>query len=175
MMTLLVAPFFLIGVTMFVRPAVFGFMHRIHLSTFVLGIAVVLAMQLARGPATQAYGRLLGDSLYHFSNGMGAFLGCTLLLHVFRRMGDRPSRVGRFLSDAAYTVYLFHVVFTVFIEFHLKELGWSIPAIYFATAPVVYGLCLLLHRTVVSATPLTRLLLNGKLPPAAARTRPALS
>lgn len=61
------------------------------------------------GPVRQHLGVIGAVSLEHFSHGLMGCSICVTLLWAFRKYGDKHSPAVRFLSDASYTVYLFHV------------------------------------------------------------------
>jgi glucan biosynthesis protein C len=78
------------------------------------------------------------------------------------RFMNRPSRGFYFLSDASYTIYLFHHILVVGMGFALLDRPWG-PHLKFALVVVVtYGLCITIHRYVIMRYSKVSLMFNGR-------------
>lgn len=91
-----------------------------------------------------------------------AWLATALCFYVFRRFFNKQTRAWLFLSDASYTVYLFHLLFVigfgiVLIRFNVNGVI-AMPLLMVATACVT----LAIHAFVIRKSRVARFLYNGK-------------
>ena len=116
------------------------------------------------------YARGFSEGFSHFTqtvasvylNSLTAWLGTALCFYVFRTFFNKRSGVWLFLSDAAYTVYLFHLVVVISVGIVLIRLNVNalvgLPVLILTTASVH----LAIHAFVVRKSRVARLLYNGK-------------
>ena len=156
--TLYYFPFYLLGFVLFASSRVqeaFWALRPAHLS------ASIVWLLLANGlfdslPKKVAEALLLTGEAYF------AFTVVATLMWVFRRWFSKGGRTTRFLSDAAYTVYLFHFA----IIYVLATLFWDgVPGgswRMWMIALVTLALTLALHGYVISRVSILRLVFNGR-------------
>ncbi len=88
-----------------------------------------------------------------------------LCFGAFRRWASRESSVFRYLSDASYTVYLFHHILVVALATLLLGLSWPPLLKFTVVVSVTLALTLLIHEFLILRSPLLRLLFNGTRKP----------
>ena len=157
-------PYFMLGILAFRHRPMFYLLHRpvwwhVLAGGIVLGCTVV-AYPLVR----QMTGRAPAELVQHLGEGFAGFWLCCLLLSLFSRRFNGDSRIVRFISDASYTVYLFHFSLIAIGGYYISRLNVGPLATYVATIVLVYVGCLLIHLYVVESGPLPRLVFNGKRP-----------
>jgi len=82
--------------------------------------------------------------------------------YVFYRLFDKQSSLMRTVSDASYTIYLFHHLFVIVLAVLLIKLEVpAIPAVL-TMIVVVTGATFAIHRMVVSKNKILSFLYNGK-------------
>jgi len=111
--------------------------------------------------ATAGHERPLMTALSLVAQSVLAWCLARMVFAAFRRWAGKPSRVFRYLSQASYSMYLFHHLFVVVIASMLVPLAWPAAGKY---AIVLLGASLLplaMHHFLVRPYPLARLLVNG--------------
>jgi len=90
------------------------------------------------------------------------WLSISLCFYIFYRFFNGPSEKWKFLSDASYTVYLFHHVLVIGIGFLLIQL--EIPPLLsmFVLILMTSTITLYIHKHVILKSRYARLLFNGK-------------
>jgi glucan biosynthesis protein C len=92
------------------------------------------------------------------------FFSAAIVFHIFMRFFNQESALARYMSDASYTIYLFHALGILLIAGPLTR----VPISIFLKFPIVVGLVTLIslafHEFLVRRFGLFALLLNGKLP-----------
>ncbi|WP_162236498.1 acyltransferase family protein [Sphingomonas sp. Leaf25] len=153
---------FLLGILACRKPAIYRTMHSFHpipatLAVLLLALAVYLDQTIRL-----RFGVVGGESVEFLVKGFAGFQICTALLWAFARWGNRPSRTIGFLSDASYTVYLFHVAVIAALGFYIARLPVANVAKWLAVIVIAYATCLLLHWAVIGRSRLLGFLFNGK-------------
>lgn len=153
------APYFVAGFAIFGRRALFDAFRRVGVvDVLVLGVLLAIDYRDPPGPA----GRVLGLLAYY----QCAFVLSALCMELFYRFLDRASALSRMVSDAAYTIYLFHHVLVVAAAMAVAHLLPRLHALakYALVVGAVLSVTLAIHLLVVARVPLLRLLFNGRLP-----------
>lgn len=88
-----------------------------------------------------------------------------LCFGAFRKWASSESAAFRYLSDASYTVYLFHHLIVVLLSTLLLDLAWPALLKFAAVASVTAVVTLLIHEHVILRSPLLRLWFNGTRKP----------
>lgn len=100
-----------------------------------------------------------------YLQGLSVWIMCLLCFAFAKRGLDQPSRPWAYLSEASYTIYLFHQPFVVLLGNWLTHYHFT-PYLKY---PIVVGLTfagtLAIHHFVILRIPLFRLLYNGKWKP----------
>lgn len=150
-------PFFAVGLVMYGSTRV----RETFFRTPVALLFVALPLALVAGHLPARYGRPAIE-LAGFVFVLSTWASVAAVLGIFERLFRRESRLTRFLSDASYTVYLFHQLLVVVLGFALIQVDIS-PWVKFA------GICIvalvttsMVHILVVRRVPWVRLLFNGK-------------
>jgi glucan biosynthesis protein C len=153
-------PFFAFGLLLHASPALFlRFVDR-DASLFVLIAAGAVGLLLSSGgdDLPSRVIRIVAGSLLMWASVRVVFM-------LFKRWADRPSKTNRYLSDASYSIYLFHHLFVVVAASLL--LSAALPAwIKFAIVLAVASLLsLAVHHYLIRSHAPMRYLFNGKLGP----------
>jgi glucan biosynthesis protein C len=151
------APFFILGLVLYGRSELLStFASPGILDLFTTGIALVAQWALRENSTTVAGAVALTLHWYVVWNTV------RLCFWVFRTFASRPSRTFRYLSDASYTIYLFHHLVVVLVASALLPLSW--PALVkFAIVVVLTILStLIIHHFVILKHPRLQWLFNGR-------------
>ena len=157
-------PYFLLGILAFRDRRLFDLLHRAPLWQGALSVGVLALSGVLYHPFRVHFGKAAAETVQHLGESFAGFYLCVLLLMLFSRYANVENRTIRFLSDASYTVYLFHFSLIAVLGYYITRLGLGPLFTYLTTIAVVYGACLLLHRYLVDTGPLPRLVFNGRLP-----------
>jgi glucan biosynthesis protein C len=157
-------PFFFYGMLVFRFSDMFKVLHKVEWIQAVASFLLLWAVSWYENELVIALGFPLSEAIRHFCSSLAGFYICCILLSLFSRYLGAKNRVGDFMSRASYSVYLFHMLVLVLVQEALDASGIHGLNLYFASIPIAYGACLLLHVYVVERSAFLGLLLNGKLP-----------
>lgn len=148
-------PFFLVGALLHRDRALF---HRFHQTGLLTGI--VAAGAIATSVSLRLQNPLSNSALLVLVSAIAAVATSRLLIDLACRYFDRPNRFARRMTDASFTIYLFHhpLIYafgTLFILFALPPI-LEFAIIVAATTVVAY----MLHQ-VIRLSPLVLFLFNG--------------
>ena len=150
-------PYFIGGIFMFGRPDIKKNFLRIP-AFFVL---VTLPLAVFFEGETRGEIFIFGEMAV-FAKALMVWLSIAAVLRFFQILVTRESSVTRFLSDAAYTVYLFHHVFVVVVGIALLSVeisAWWKFLIVSSTSLIGSAL---IHAKVIRRYPIAQFLFNGK-------------
>ncbi len=155
---------FLLGVLAYRNQTVYRAMHGFQpiaatVAVLLLGLTVYLDKAIRLH-----FGVVGGESIEFVAKGFAGFQLSTALLWAFARWGNRPSKTIAFLSDASYTVYLFHVAVIAVLGFHLAGVGLPNVVKWALIVVVAYAICLTIHWAVIGRSRWLGLFFNGKSP-----------
>jgi glucan biosynthesis protein C len=106
--------------------------------------------------------RLVSHVLFEYLTALESWFSVAVCFAFFRTFFDQRSRVWYFLSDASYTVYLFHHLFVIGFGLVLISLGFNgvtgLPLLIAATLAAT----LAIHKLFIESNWVGRLLFNGK-------------
>ena len=147
------SPFFAYGYFCFVRG------NRVFCSRWTAAVWL-LALGVGGSIPDVLDGRgILGNYCY-YAQTWGASLLC---LTVFQKCLNRTSSAFRSLSDASYSIYLFHHIIVVVLGALLVDMAWVGAPAKFATVVIAtFAAGLILHKYAVSRYRLLSLLFNGR-------------
>lgn len=156
------APFFAVGCLLQVRPALLRRFScagpGVWLGTGIAW-AVLLHLSERSGPAVVVMTILARTGL--------AWCLVRLLFAGFSRWAAAPRPVFRYLSEASYSIYLFHHLCVVVTASVLLPMPWAAPAKFAVVLAVAALLPLAMHHWLVRPHPAMRWLFNGGPRPAA--------
>lgn len=153
------APLFTFGLLAALRPEVLRRFAAVPPMFCVAVVAAGVACFEYADTAATVYGRAGAQYLKVAS----AWFGSALCFNLFRRYADRRSALTRYLSDASYTVYLFHHLLVVVLAIVLVAAGFDGPLALPVLVVAVIAATLAIHR-LVAASPVARYLFNGARP-----------
>ncbi|MBL8396427.1 MAG: acyltransferase family protein [Candidatus Accumulibacter sp.] len=149
--------FFFVGMLMYGSAAMRGSFFRIHPGLLVP--AVLLCLWFDRLVNTES--RLLGE-LAGLAATLMTWITVAAVIGLFRRLFAQAGRATRFMSDASYTIYLFHHVIVVLIAILLLAVPWSAYVKFPIVVLATFGLTAAIHRYCISPSDLLRFAFNGK-------------
>lgn len=154
---LLYLPYFLIGMVLFWCPALLSRWCRF--SPLVSVPVWLMAWWLAQANIGQASMQQI--ILYTYANALLSWSGALLCFWVFHTFMNHASRTGRRISEASYSIYLFHHVLVILLGTGFARLSLP-PLVEFGSIVVVtFWLTLQLHERVIARVPLFSWLFNG--------------
>lgn len=150
-------PYFLLGLWLFSDKMLRKEFHRFHawqmwLIVPLLGIRVVLA---------EEHGVTSLSLIRHFSEILFILLASQLCFVVFRRYFNQRSAVFRYLSDASYSIYLFHHFFVALFGYLLLPVDLPVSLKIAVIVASTYAVTLCIHHFAIRRVPLLRLMYNG--------------
>ncbi|VWX53321.1 acyltransferase family protein [Novosphingobium sp. 9U] len=161
--TLWYSSYFLLGILAFRHRGLFQAMHRAPIWQLLLA-ATVLTISVLIYPTIRTFGKAPAELVQHIGDGFAGFYISVVMLMIFSRYLNIDSKVIRFLSDASYTVYLFHFSLIAVLGWYIYLLDLGPLMTYVITILVVFIACIAIHYVIVDRGPLPRLIFNGKLP-----------
>jgi glucan biosynthesis protein C len=151
-----------VGIVLCMVPEVLARFSRITLWSIafaLLGAAGMYVVGDSESLAMRALG-LMAQALL-------AWMAIRAVFALFRRYTDRPSRTFRYLSDASYSIYLFHHLIVIVVATALLSVpigpGLKFP-IVLACASI---LSLAIYHLLIRRSAVLGYLFNGAVPPAA--------
>lgn len=152
------ALFFALGMAMFHSAAV---LERFTTATaWTVGTAV---LALAALPAVALLPAGTAHELAEYYIGTVCSLSvCVLVFHAFKRFASRPNKVFAYLSEASYTVYLFHHLTVIVLGIVLMHVPISVYLKFAIVVLSTMAILLAIHEGVVLRFKLLRFMFNGK-------------
>ncbi len=150
-------PFFAAGIYMYAHPGA----RLTFLRTPMLLVVATLPLAIYAGKYTHGQGLLIGEFAVLIEAFM-VWLSVAAVLRLFHDLVRRDTYVTRFLSDSAYSVYLFHHILVVMLGSALLDYqigAWLKFSIVCGTSLIVSAL---IHRLVISRNRVAHMLFNGK-------------
>ena len=150
-------PFFAVGLLMYWQTDMRDAFLRTPPAMIVLALPLALAANLFQ----IGHGRIIGE-MAHLTAIFATWLSIASLLALFRRIFQRGSPVTRLLSEASYSVYLFHQLVVIVLGLALIGVDVS-PWVKFALVSVgTLLVTLAMHILFVRRFRVIRLLFNGR-------------
>jgi len=151
-------PFFAVGVALNMNRSLLDRFHKISLPALVIG--AVFALGWADPLMTAA--RISPTGAEEISRAVLTAAIVPALLCVFKSLFTRHNRTVSALTNAIYSVYLFHYPTLFAMALLLKPwLGDGVAA-FFANIALTFVAAFLLHHLVIARVPLLRLMFNGR-------------
>ncbi|WP_187782100.1 acyltransferase family protein [Gimesia chilikensis] len=151
-------PYFLLGLWLFKDKTLQDEFHRIarwEWGMLPLAVLVYYLEENAHGFNTESLLRI-------YSFGVICALASHICYVLFYRFMNRDSRVFRYLSDASYSIYLFHHICVVIFGYLLLSSTIAISYKFLAVEIATFAVTLSLHHFLILRIPVLRFLFNGK-------------
>ncbi len=155
-------PFFILGTALFIYKPLFDIFHHLFYGQFLITLLALFSLYYFSEPLTNALGEVGFELCMRVASAFCSVYSANFLFNFFSRFLNTRGTVAKFLSDAAYSVYLLHLYILIGIYYFFYEPGHSSRALYIGSVLLTYATCLLLHRYVISRFAITRALINGK-------------
>lgn len=154
-------PYFAVGVALCAFPALLERFSRVTwaaLAFAALGGAGLYVTNGQDGTAWKALGMM--------SEALLAWMAIRAVFALFRRFTDRPSRTFRYLSDASYSIYLFHHVIVIMAATWLLPVALGAGLKFAAVLAIASVASLALYHLLIRRSALLSYLFNGAVRPA---------
>ncbi len=151
------APFFAVGIYMYWHAEARTTFLRIPL----LLSAVALPLAIQANTWTRGHGLAIGEIALFFEQWM-IWICVAGVLRLFHDFVRRDDKVTRFLSDIAYSVYLFHHIVVLAGGVALTHVALGAWPKFVIVCGLGLGVSILLHLTLIRHSRVARLLFNGK-------------
>ena len=102
--------------------------------------------------------------VFHYFDAYISWHLCIICFYLFRKYFNSASKQFAYLSDASYSIYLFHHILVVVIGIALIPLTFNIYLKFFTLMLTAGAISLAIHHFGVLRSPVLRLLFNGKTP-----------
>ena len=152
-------PFFAIGALLHERRALL--LRFCAMRSFRIAVWFVISSPLASASQDWLDGMLLGATTVYLE-ALTAWAGVALCFNVFSLAARATTPLTRTLSDASYTVYLFHHLLVIIFGLMMINLRIGGVLGLLALVTVVVTTALMIHRYVISPYRVMRFLFNGK-------------
>ena len=151
------APFFVIGVLMFGHEQLRQTFFRIP------SIAMFFALPLSLFAQKFSHdGHAVVRECSHLVEILMAWICVAAVLRLFHDLVNKESALARFLSDSAYTVYLFHHIVVVVTGVLLLEYALDYWLKFVIVCILSIGSSMLIHVMLIRKSHVARFLFNGK-------------
>lgn len=150
-------PFFAVGAVLWSRPQMLDHFARHDLTIIALGLCAALFVYL-----TQGHEDIANRLLQIVSRSLLVWMAIRVVFSLFRRWANTPSPAFRYLSDASYSIYLFHHLVVVVVASLLLPVtidAWAKFLIVLSSASLV---SLAVHHFLVLRYGWLRYLFNGR-------------
>ncbi|GHA73883.1 acyltransferase family protein [Cognatilysobacter bugurensis] len=154
-------PFFLVGIVLCMLPDLLARFSRITVWSVALALVGVAGLQYA-----ETQGGTVGKALALVSEALLAWMAIRAVFALFRRYTDRPSPTFRYLSDASYSIYLFHHLIVIVTATWLLPIALAAGVKFAIVLTVATLLSLALYHGLVRRSLVLSYLFNGAPPPA---------
>ena len=151
-------PYFFLGMLLSYKHELISRLHS-GKTICILLFSVFAATVLFRVISIEGLALSIFEAWYsHFCS----WTGVAVCFYLFHKFLNKASNTTLFLSDASYTVYLFHHLLVVIFGLLCIHFGVSAFVGVPAMIIVIFALTLLIHKYVILRFPLMRYLFNGK-------------
>lgn len=157
------APFFAVGCLLQANAVLLRRFSSVGAAQWLVGGAALLALSLL-----PERGGIAATAMAIVARALLAWCLVRLVFAAFARWARGPSATFRYLSDASYSMYLFHHLCVVVVATALLPLPWAAPAKFAVVLACAALLPLAMHHFLVRPYAPMRWLFNGKPLPAAA-------
>jgi glucan biosynthesis protein C len=154
-------PFFLVGIVLCLLPDLLARFSRITVWSVAFALLGVAGLQFA-----ETQGGTVGKALALVSEALLAWMAIRAVFALFRRFTVRPSRTFRYLSDASYSIYLFHHLIVIVTATWLLPVALAAGVKFVIVLAVATVLSLALYHGLVRRSLVLSYLFNGAPPPA---------
>jgi glucan biosynthesis protein C len=151
-------PYFAFGLMVFLSSRMRREFHRIR-PWQAIAIPIALSTEYLLG------GHLSSDwarAAVHYLDSYLVWFCCAALFSVFRRLLNRRSPLFIYLSEASYSIYLFHHLCVVAFAAWLALTDWNVMAKFSLVVGLSLAISMALHHFLVLRIPMLRLLFMGK-------------
>lgn len=153
-------PYYSLGMVLFASTGLRAVFSKVHWVQVAFSCGLLFFAHRYAGPSP---GRL-AEVLILASQTYVALTLSSLLFWLAEKLVKRESPIVRFLSDAAYSVYLFHFLVIYLFAFLLRDRVPQVNLMLALVAAATFGFLICLHAFLIRRVPALAFLFNGKPP-----------
>jgi glucan biosynthesis protein C len=154
-------PFFAVGIVLCAYPPLLERFSRVTWPAVALAAVGGAGLYLLNGRDGAAW-----KAIALVSGSLLAWMAIRAVFAVFRRVADRPSKTFRYLSDASYSIYLFHHVIVIVAATWLLPTAIGAGAKFLIVLAVAASVSLAIYHVLIRRSALLSYLFNGAIRPA---------
>jgi peptidoglycan/LPS O-acetylase OafA/YrhL len=151
-------PFYVTGILFFYRPKLLGEFNSFKISNLI----VLLIMSSAYFYSPQIENNLIARLVNVYSYYAIAWVLCAVCFSLFFHFLNKANKGFQYLSEASYSIYLFHQLVVIILGYLFIEINLDIYFKFILIIIFTMAITLLIHHFLVLKLPLVRLLFNGK-------------
>ena len=151
-------PYFLFGLVIFLNPRLRDEFHRVRLWQL---LSLPAAFILKQGLDAQFESKA-AEALSFYLGSYLVWSSCALLFAGFRFLLNRKHRIFAYLSEASYSIYLFHHLCVVALGIFMSRKEWPVPLEYGIIVAASLAASVLAHHFLILRFRVLRLLFMGK-------------
>jgi glucan biosynthesis protein C len=153
-------PFFAVGIVLCAFPALLERFSRVTWPAVVFAAVGGAGLYLVNGRDGVAW-----KAIALASGALLAWMAIRAVFALFRRVADRPSKTFRYLSDASYSIYLFHHVIVIVAATWLLPLAIGAGAKFVIVLAVAASGSLAVYHVLIRPSAVLSYLFNGAIRP----------
>lgn len=156
-------PFFAVGLMLCAFPALLERFSRVTWTALALAGLGGAGLYFA-----ELLGGTIGKALAMMAEALLAWMAIRAVFTLFRRFADHPSGTFRYLSDASYSIYLFHHVIVIMVATWLLPVEMAPGLKFIVVLAIVSVASVSIYHVLIRRSALLSYLFNGAVRPAAA-------
>lgn len=152
------APYFIFGILLFNSPVLLKKFSTVHFISLIILLTIAYIFRFI----IDLENKTLNDLMTIYTQSLIAWLSSSMIFKIFYLYANRPSKLWLFLSNSAYSVYLFHNIIVVLLAIVLVKYDTAPLLGFFILIISTIAITLLVHKKVVLKFNIIQFLFNGK-------------
>lgn len=152
------APYFIFGILLFNSPILLKKFSTVHFASLLILLTIAYIFQFV----INLENKTLNDLMMIYSQSLIAWLSSSIIFKIFYLYANKPSKVWLFLSNSAYSVYLFHNIIVVLLAIVLVKYNIAPFLGFFILIISTISITLFVHKEVLLNFKVIQFLFNGK-------------
>lgn len=151
-------PFFFFGMVLFAKPKLLKRFSEFNLWQIIL----ILVGSLIYFTSPILTNGMLNRIISSYSHYLNVWVLSSLCFSFFHIFFNKHSKIFQYLSDASYTIYLFHQIIVVLLGFYFVDQSLNIYLKFSIIVLSTFIITVIIHNNIILKLPLLRFLFNGK-------------
>lgn len=154
-------PFFFFGMILYANPRL---LENFYSRSRWIQLGISVALLFGARFAFDHLPKIISEAAVLVSEAYFSIIASSFLFKFFRWLVPAENQVYRYMSDASYSVYLFHFALIYVGAWGLRPILTDGHLLYLSVIVWTFGSALLIHSFIIARSPLLRAVFNGKLP-----------